>query len=81
VRERWIGGKPVDNEALLDAPELGPVADTVSLYEAIGRMKPLPLGRQALIAVVVPAVLPMVPVIAIEVPVKDALLKLLAVLI
>jgi hypothetical protein len=81
VHERWVGGKPVENDALLNAPELGPVADTVSLYEAVGRVKPVPLGQQSLIAVVVPAVLPMVPVMAIEVPVKDALLKLLAVLI
>lgn len=66
---------------LLDAPELGPVADTVSMYEAVARIKPVPLGTQAVVAVVAPALLPMLPVIALEVPVKDTLLKLLGVLI
>jgi hypothetical protein len=71
----------VEDKGLLDAPELGPVADTVSMYEAIERIKPVPLGKQAVVVVVAPALLPMLPVIALQVPVKDTLLKLLSVLI
>jgi hypothetical protein len=51
------------------------------MYEAVKRIKPVPLGKQSLLAVVIPALLPMIPVFAIKVPVKDALLKLLGVLI
>jgi hypothetical protein len=64
-----------------DALELGPVAETVSMYEAVQSIRPMPLGKQSLVAVVAPAVLPMIPVMAIEVPLKDTLLKLLGVLI
>jgi hypothetical protein len=71
----------VEDKGLLDAPELGPVTDTGSMYEAVARIKPLPLGKQSLLAVVAPALLPMIPVVAIEVPVKDTLLKLLVALI
>jgi hypothetical protein len=81
VRKRWILGEPVEDKGLLDAPELGPVTDTVSMYEAVERIRPMPLGKQSLVAVVAPALLPMIPVVAIEVPVKDTLIKLLKVLI
>jgi hypothetical protein len=70
-----------EDKGLLDAPELGPVTDTVSMYEAVQRIKLAPLGKQSLIAIVAPALLPMIPVSAIEVPVKDTLLKLIGVLI
>jgi hypothetical protein len=81
VHKRWIQGEPVEDKGLLEAPELGPVADTITMYEAVKRIKPVPLGKQSLIAVVIPALLPMIPVLAIKVPVKDTLLKLLGVLI
>jgi hypothetical protein len=81
VYKRWILGEPVQDNGLLDAPELGPVADTVSMYEAVQSIRPMPLDKQSLVAIVAPAVLPMIPVMAIEVPLKDTLLKLLGVLI
>jgi hypothetical protein len=81
VQRRWILGEPVEDKGLLEAPELGPVADTITMYEAVKRIKPVPLGKQSLLAVIIPALLPMIPVLAIKVPVKDALLKLLGVLI
>jgi hypothetical protein len=31
VREKWIDGKPAQDAALLEAPELGPVADTAAI--------------------------------------------------
>jgi hypothetical protein len=68
VQKRWILGEPVGDNGLLEAPELGPVADTITMYEAVKRIKPVPL-------------LPMIAVLAIKVPVKDTLLKLLGLLI
>ena len=81
VQRRWILGEPVEDQGLLGAPELGPVADTVSMYEAVERIKMAPLGMQSVFAIVAPVLLPMIPVFAVEVPVKDILLKLLGVLI
>jgi len=73
VRRRWVAGEAVEDDAILTAPELGPVADTLTLYEAIVRMRPVPLGMPALLAVVAPAVIPMIPVLAIQIPIKDLL--------
>jgi hypothetical protein len=76
VRERWIlHGSPRDAE-LLSAPEIGPVADTVSLYDAVTKMRTLPIDRGSLLAIAVPALIPMLAVYAIQVPIKEILLKL-----
>ncbi len=80
VRRRWILREPVGDSELLAAPELGPVADTLALYEAVRKMRTLPVGRQALVALVLPAALPMLSVVAIEVPVRELLMKVLSTL-
>jgi hypothetical protein len=77
VRKRWILGEPVAKADILDAPELGPVADTVSLYDAVARMRPVPIGKAALLAIAVPAVMPLLLMFALKVPVMDILVKLL----
>jgi hypothetical protein len=77
VRRRWILHEPVANEDLLQAPELGPVADTLSLYDAVARTRPVPIGLLALVAGLVPALLPMLPAAAVQVPIKDMMMKLL----
>jgi hypothetical protein len=77
VRKRWILKETIADDGLLHAPEIGPVADTVSLYEAVEKMRPFPIGKRALIAVALPALIPIVLVIAIKVPVREILGKLL----
>lgn len=63
VRRRWISKEPVTETPLLQAAELGPVIDTVSMYDVIGEIRPAPIGKQALLAVVLPALLPIIPVV------------------
>ncbi|MBM4200852.1 MAG: hypothetical protein FJ189_06150 [Gammaproteobacteria bacterium] len=77
VRRRWIDKVRVDDDALLSAPELGPVADTVALFEAVQNMRSFPLGKHALLGFVVPIALPMLGVVALQIPVKEILLTLL----
>lgn len=80
VRRRWILGETLDDSALLNAPEIGPVADTLSLYTAVASMRVGPIGKAALLSVALPAALPMLALFAIEVPIKDLLLKILGTL-
>jgi hypothetical protein len=77
VHSRWIAGEPVEDDPMLGAPELGPVADTIALYGAVEKMRPVPIGMPVVLAVAVPALLPMLAVLAIQVPLKDLLLALL----
>lgn len=81
VYRRWLLGEAVGDDPLLSAPELGPVADTVSLYDAVARTRPVPAGRRTLIQIAAPIVLPMAPLIGIEVPLKEALLKVVGTLL
>lgn len=78
VHERWIEGRRVDDEALLNAPELGPVGDTGSLYGAVKAMRSLPIERGALLGVALPAALPMLAVLSLQVPIRELLKKVLA---
>ena len=73
VRKKWILGDAKVEEPLLDAPEIGPVADTISLYEAVQRMRPIPLGRAAALAIAVPLLIPFIAVLAIQIPLKELL--------
>lgn len=78
VGRRWIDGDAsVASDDLLSAPEIGPVADAIALYEAVAASRTLLIGKRALLAVVVPTALPLLAVFAIEVPIKDMLLTLL----
>jgi hypothetical protein len=77
VHRRWIRGETVRDDALLKAPELGPAADVRALYDAVSATRIAPIDRQTVTALLAAAVLPMVPVLAIEIPVAD-LLKMLA---
>lgn len=73
VRDKWIGGEAKADEPLLSAPEIGPIADTIGLYEAVQRMRPVPLGKAAVLAIAVPVLIPFIGVLAIQIPIKELL--------
>ena len=78
VRQKWIEGLQVKDDAgLLSAPELGPVADNISMFQMVDRMRALPVGKRALISVAVPVAIPLLVVVSLRVPIKDVLLGLL----
>ena len=73
VRERWIEGKQLADDSLLGAPELGPIADTGPAYDAVAAMRMLPIGKATVVPLLVAAVLPLIPVLAIEIPITKIL--------
>jgi hypothetical protein len=77
VRDKWIRGDAKVDDPLLSAPEIGPVADTVALFETVQRMRPIPLGKTAVLAIAVPVLIPFIAVLAIQIPVKELLQGLL----
>jgi hypothetical protein len=81
VHRRWIAGEPVGDEGLLAAPELGPVADTLSLYAAVRDMRIIPIGKPALLAIAIPAILPILVAVGLQIPLKDPLLKIAGALV
>lgn len=81
VHRRWIEGRPVADEPILDAPEIGPVADAAALYEAVRKMRRVPIGKVSIIGIVLPLALPLLVVAGLQIPLKDLLLKLAKVLV
>jgi hypothetical protein len=77
VHRRWILREPVAGAPILDAPEIGPVADAAALYDAVRKMRFVPIGKMALIAVLVPMAIPMLVVAGLQIPLGELLLKLL----
>ena len=81
VRRRWILGETPADDALLQAPEIGPVADTLALYEAVRRMKPVPFGKSTLLGIAVPTLIPILVLISTQVPIKEVLKKIVGALL
>lgn len=82
VQRRWLADEPgLDDDAMLNAPELGATADTQTLYESVTKIRPVIVNKSALLAIAIPAALPMLLLVAAQYPVKATLLKLLTVLL
>jgi hypothetical protein len=76
VYRRWILREAVPDAPLLEAPEIGPVADANAMYDAVKRMRGVPIGKGAIMKVLLPIALPFIVVAALQIPLKDLLLKL-----
>jgi len=81
VKERWIEGKLIVDAPILDAPELGPISDTAAPYELIAKIRPLPLTMGSLVPLVGAAVLPMIILVALELPLKTILMTAMKILV
>ena len=66
---------------LLEAQEIGPVADTITLYEAVEGARTVPIGKRTLVAILAPLAIPMLAVAALQVPIGELLLNLLKALV
>jgi hypothetical protein len=81
VHRRWIEGREIGQPPILEAPELGPVADTTAIYDAVRSMRTVPVTKNSVLPVAVAAALPMLAVLALQMPVKDIALTLLKALL
>lgn len=81
VHKRWILKQPVEQIELLDAPEIGPVADINQIYEAVEKMGTVPIGKMTILPVLAPIVIPMLFVAATQMPLKEVFKTLLKALL
>lgn len=81
VRERWILGRKSEDDSLLQAPEIGPVADTLAIYEAVKDMRTVPFGKSTLLGIAVPTLIPIIVLLSTQVPIKEILKKIVAALL
>ncbi|WP_250436221.1 hypothetical protein [Caballeronia sp. ATUFL_F2_KS9A] len=81
VHRRWITGEDIGSPEILDAPELGPVADVQSIYEAVRRIKPFPFTKLGVLAIMVPAAAPMLFIAAMQLPLPAVMGKIVKALL
>ena len=81
VRRRWIDGTTKAEGPLLQPDGVGVIADAATMYNAVRAMRIFPIGKASLGAILLPAVVPMLVVAALQIPIKSVLLGLLKTLI
>jgi hypothetical protein len=81
VQWRWIEGKDVGEQDLLNAPEIGPITDAADMYDAVRRMRPMPIGLRSSLGLLLPMIIPLLALYALQAPLRELgmyLLKMLA---
>lgn len=79
--QKWIGGAAPPSEPLVGSADLQSLADLANSYEVVRSMRAVPFGRDALVQVAVPALLPFVPLLLTVVPAETILKSLLGMLL
>ena len=77
--EKWVSER-AEAESLLGDPDPSSLADLATGYERAKALRPIPIGLQAIAPILVAAALPMLPLIALKVPLVDLLKGLARVL-
>ncbi len=76
--EKWLGASPPAPGEMLQTPDFSAVGDFNLTVTAIQKMNTLPFWPKQLLPLVVAALLPFLPVLAIEIPLKEVLLQVLS---
>jgi len=78
-QERWLARR--DRDDVLGSGDIQSLADLANAYQVVAKMRIVPFGPRALIAIAAAAVAPMVPVALLGVPLPELLAKLAGTLI
>jgi hypothetical protein len=79
--QKWIGGAAPPGEPLVGSADLQSLADLANSYEVVRSMRAVPFGRDALLQVAVPALVPFAPLLLTVVPAEAILKSLLGMLL
>lgn len=79
--EKWIGGAALPDEPLLGSADIQSLADLANSYEVVRGIRAVPFGRDTIIQVAVPALIPFAPLALTVVPAEEILRKLLGMLL
>jgi hypothetical protein len=75
--EKWIRHREGREEEFLSAPEISSLTDMATSYENVENMQPFPLEKGSLIALALAVVIPVLPTVVAEIPLKVVLKSLL----
>ena len=81
MRQRWILHEAPADDALLQAAEIGPVADTLLTLRRGPSDATRALRQATLIGVAVPTLIPILVLLSTQVPIKEVLKKIVGALL
>jgi hypothetical protein len=76
VRRRWIDGAATAETPLLEPAGIGPIADAAQMFDVVRSMRLLPIGKSSFIQIAVPILVPMLVVVALQIPIRSLVLDL-----
>jgi hypothetical protein len=79
--EKWIEGATPPAEPLLGSADIQSLADLANSYEVVREIRAVPFGRDTIIQVAVPALIPFAPLALTVIPAEEILKKLLGMLV
>ena len=77
---RWFGRGRGD-QGLLGVQDISAATDALALYQAVETLRPFPFGVRGVVPLAAAILLPLVPVFAIEIPLKDLVLRIVKTLL
>lgn len=77
VHQRWITGEKSMSSPILEASELGSIADIRVAYEAITKMKVIPVNLSSMIDVITAIAIPMILVASTQIPISQIIMTLM----
>jgi len=79
--EKWIEGAAPPDEPLVGSADIQSLADLANSYEVVRGIRAVPFGRDTIIQVAVPALIPFAPLALTVIPAEEILKKLLGMLL
>lgn len=76
VHQKWVTGENNEPSPLLQAPELGSIADIRVAYDSVIKMKVIPFTLSSMIDVVSAIAIPMIIVLATQIPISKIITTL-----
>jgi len=78
--QKWVGAAGARESDLLGSPDLQSLADLSNSFSVVRNMRLVPISRRLLMVLVMPALLPMVPLVLFVFPIDtlaESLVKML----
>jgi hypothetical protein len=72
---RWVRDRHADAADTLDRSDFSALADAQTVFETTASVRPLPISRATLLALLVPILVPMLLLMTVQVPVKEILAR------
>jgi hypothetical protein len=80
LEKKWLDYRKSVTDSALDVPHFSAATDLYQLVSNVYQMKPFPINTQDLIALIIVTLLPFLPALLLEIPLREILVELIKVM-